>query len=165
MKIYEVVGEGESQTCAKALVLSVGTILEGAVEVLQLVLGDTEPCVTDYDADAVKFVVGCCNDAHFTVFPAIFGCIGYQIVDNLVEFVCINPAHHAFRMTFDDVFHLLFYNQGLQILGSLADVAHHIALGTKQFQCSGLRFAGLQNLLEHSHHTLDIDLHEVIVVR
>ena len=58
MKIYEVVGEGESQTCAKALVLSVGTILEGAVEVLQLVLGDTEPCVTDYDADAVKFVVG-----------------------------------------------------------------------------------------------------------
>ena len=68
-------------------------------------------------------------------------------------------------MTLDGVFHLFLCNERLQVLGCLSDIAHHVALGTEQFQFPGLRLTGLQNLLEHPYHTLDVDLHEVIVVR
>ena len=60
---------------------------------------------------------------------------------------------------------LLFLRQkGLETLGGFADIAHDVTLCDHQLELSCLRLAGLEDLLEQAHHTLDVELHEVVVV-
>ena len=95
MQVHKIMSERKSQTCTDVLVLSVVAILERAVEVFHPVLRDSKPRVAHYDADAVIFVVGRHAYVHLAILSAVFGCIGYQIIDDLVEFVGVNPTHHA----------------------------------------------------------------------
>ncbi len=61
---------------------------------------------------------------------------------------------------------MLFFlrQKGLETLGGFADIAHDVTLCDHQLELSCLRLAGLENLLEQAHHTLDVELHEVVVV-
>ena len=143
--------------------LTVVTVQESAEQMFHLFWRNTVTCITHLDLDLIIILIGQRLDCHLASLFGVFGGIREQIVDNLVQFVGIYPSHHTLRLTENGEFHLLFGDEGLQTLGRLMDVLHHITLGHKQFQLSGLRLAGFEDLLEQAHHSLDVQLHEVVV--
>ena len=54
--------------------------------------------------------------------------------------------------------------EGFNTLSRFPDITHDISLCYDQFELSCFRLAGLKDLLEQAHHTLDVELHEVVVV-
>ena len=160
----EVVGEVEPETCADGLVLAVFTVVEPLEEVLHLLRRDAVACVAHLDADVVEGRVRLYLQRHLTVFVGVFGGIGEEVVDDFVEFVGIDPAHHALGVAGDGEMLALAHQEGLDALGCLADVAHDVALCDDQLELACLRLAGLEDLLQQAHHSLDVELHEVVVV-
>ena len=90
--------------------------------------------------------------------------IRYQIVDNLVELVSINPSHHRLWRTLDVQLQPALGNERLYTQGRLADILHDIALRHKQAQFARLLLAGLQDLLQQAHHAVYVQLHQGIVL-
>ena len=147
VQIDEVVGEVESEARADGTVLTVFTVVESVEEVLHLLWRDAVASVAHLDADVVEGRVCLYLQRHLTVFVGVFGGIGEEIVDDLVEFVGINPAHHALWIAGDGEMLLFLRQKGLETLGGFADIAHDVTLCDHQLELSCLRLAGLENLL------------------
>ena len=104
-------------------------------------------------------------EAYLTVVWRVFGRVRQQVIDNLVQLVGVNPAHHALWLAVDGEVELVLGHQRLYAERRLLDVVHDVALGHAQPELARLRLAGLQDLLQKPHHALDVQLHQVVVGR
>ena len=141
--------------------LPVFAVVEALEKVLHLLLGDAATRVAYLNIYIVVIATGPDLERHFS-FLGVFGCVRQEVIDDFVEFVGVNPAHHALRIAFDGEFQAFLVHERFQTEGCVVDVLHDIALCHDEFQFSGLRFAGFEDLLKQTDHALNVQLHEII---
>ena len=100
VQLDEVACQCQAEACAESLVAAVFTIVEAFKEMLHFVLGDATASIAYLNIYMVVVATGVYVEAYLTLF-CVFGGIGEQVVDNLVEFVCVYPSHHALGRTVD----------------------------------------------------------------
>ena len=82
--------------------------------------------------------VGLYLQCHLSTFVGVFGGIGKEIVDNLVEFVGVDPAHHTLRVAGNGEMLAFLHEERFETLGCLVDISHDICLGNEQAELTGL---------------------------
>ena len=102
--------------------------METLEESFHLLRRNTVTSVADLDTNAVEGLVGLYLQGHLSILVGIFGGIREKIVDDLIEFVGIDPAHHTLRVAGDGETLAFLYQERFETLGGLVDITHDITL-------------------------------------
>ena len=153
------------QTGAKSLLPPVFAVIETVEQLLHLILRNTDAVVAYINNNVVELAARAHLKRYFAVLSlSILGCVRQQVIDDFVEFVGINPSHHALGRTLNFEVQAFLGHERLNAQGCLLNIPHNVALGYLQLQFTRLRLAGFQYLLQQPHHTVDVQLHQVVVL-
>ena len=72
VEVYQVTGEGKTDTCPEGGVLTVFSVIETGEEVFHLIMGDSCPVVANPDNDLVIAGISGYIDSHFSLLSRIF---------------------------------------------------------------------------------------------
>ena len=161
MQFHQVVGQRQSDTGSRHVLLAVVAIEETGVEMRHLLLRHTDAIIGNRDdrllpVEAERYI----NLASHLI---IFNGIGEQVVDNLIHLVGIKPCG-SFRMWLVELqLNLLVFSHRTDILASFFYKGNQVAAVHEQMQLSCLRLSHFQDLSQESGGAVDVAVHHQII--
>ena len=143
------------------MVFPVIAVVKPAKKSVDSLLGHQFAAVGDRNTDRTV-VSGFDPDDNFTLVGRVFCRIGQQVVDDLIEFVGIEPAVDLFRRSTEIDLELLSGHKRGKSFHTPANESDDIAMRNTDFQIPALDFPEFEYLLNQSHQPRRIGRHDTV---
>ena len=162
VQFHQIASQGEADARSHGVHPTVVAIEKTGVEMLHLLFGDADALVADAEHGIVA--LACEDDIHVASVAVVFHGVREQVVENLVEFVFVEPSIVGLCLTANVQFSVACRHHGTDVLADTADEIRQVSTCHEQPQLSCLRLAHLKNLPQQPGKPLDIVLYQSIVI-
>ena len=159
--IGQILHQRQPDTRTDGMELTVITVVEALEKPVDSLLAHAFTAIGDHYTDKTG-AFHPHTDFYFPFVGCVFGSVGKQVVDDLIEFVGIEPAFDTVGRTLEVDPKALFRYQRGECLDTFANECRHIALRNPDLQVTTLDLAEFEYLLDEAHQTRRVDRDYVV---